>query len=430
MDRKLFLFCQSFLYPLSSSSVSSEHGASQNDSSSKCCQEVLLDGMNLSVEPCEDTSFCNDMSNNSVDITKNKLEQHSIGPAYFLSQKVTTKNAGVDTKMSGTDSGDGSAYVKRNDPTFCKVELILYTSTLPVKGMTTPVKKANTRDLSEIDDQVERNDEAILIANIDGDHFQIDLNRLLSTSVGQSGDKISTFLILEMPSCCFRVFSSKLSVNEGDNILGIGDSSLGTDHDKTKFDSVQNRLKNLLSGNFLLPFPLSYSGQIIPSEQISEPNDSQKLPAKNNNHHPLAISRRCLHSYYQSWNNLIMFDKVLENPHLADSVGSTSEKTFKETVNGLMSKIPKHVSLSFIEEDHLTKAVEIYENKIATKIDEFDGVIEDFWNEKSEERSNNKRRRDDVDSDNDCPRRYADILRDHKKYIISKHELLLLPLRG
>ena len=380
--------------------------------------------MNLSIEPC------NDMSNNSENDAKKELEEQDIQPAYFLPRKSTTKNASVDTKMSGTDIEDGGAYVKQNDPTFCKVELILYTSKLPVKGMMTPVKTANRRDLSEIDDQAERNDEAILIANIDGDHFQLDLNRLSSTSVGQSGDMLSSFLILEMPSCCFRFFSSKLSANEDNNILGIGDSSLGTDHDKIKFDSVQHRLKNLLSCNLLLPFPLCYSGQIILSGQMSEPDHSQKLPAENNNQHPLAISRRCLHSYSQSWNNLIMFDNVLESPHLADSVGSTTEKTFKETVNGLMSKIPKHVSLSFIEEDHLTKAVEIYENKIATKIDEFDGVIEDFWNEKSEDTSNNKRRRGDVVTDQDCRRRYADILRDHKKYIISKHELFLLPLRG
>ena len=250
MDRKLFLSCQSFLYPLSSSSISSELGSSQYDTSSKCCQEVLLDGMNLSIEPC------NDMSNNSENDAKKELEEQDIQPAYFLPRKSTTKNASVDTKMSGTDIEDGGAYVKQNDPTFCKVELILYTSKLPVKGMMTPVKTANRRDLSEIDDQAERNDEAILIANIDGDHFQLDLNRLSSTSVGQSGDMLSSFLILEMPSCCFRFFSSKLSANEDNNILGIGDSSLGTDHDKIKFDSVQNRLKNLLSCNLLLPFPI------------------------------------------------------------------------------------------------------------------------------------------------------------------------------
>lgn len=426
MDRKLFLSFQSFLYPLSSSSLSSEH-------------EVLLDGTNLSIEPCENTRFCKDKNNNSEDDTIKKLEGQSVGPAYFLSQKSKTENASANKKMSGTDSDDGSGYGNMgsdnktaggNDPTFCKVELILYTSKLPVKGMTTPVKKANRRALTEIDDQAEKNDEAILIATIDGDHFQIDLNRLISTSVGQSEDKLSTFLILEMPSCCFRVFSSKPSANEDNNILGIRDSSLGTDHDKFKFDSVQNRLKSLLSGDFLLPFPLSYSGQIVPSGQISESDGSQKLPGKYNNHHPLAISRRCLHSYSQAWNNLIMFDNALENPHSADSLGSAAEKAFKETVNGLMSKIPKQVSLSFIEEDHLTKAVEIYENKIATKIDEFDGVIEDFWNENSGDTRNNKRQRDDVDSDKDCPRRYEDILRDHKKHITSKHEVFLLPLRG
>jgi len=118
-------------------------------------------------------------------------------------------------------------------------------------------------------------------------------------------------------------------------------------------------------------------------------------------------------------------------------MGSTREKKFKDTVNHLMTKIPKQVSLSFMEEDKWTKALELYENKITKKIEEFDGVIDDFWNETSDHRSNNKRRRNDEDSDkcqsmiqHNCAGRFADILKDHKRYIISKHELYLLPLRG
>ena len=197
MERSLFLSCQSYLYPISSSSLICGHGSSQNDSNSNCRNEVLLDGMNLSIEPCENTNFLNEMNNSNngaerLDVTMDKLEEQLIQPAYFLSQKPTASNASTDRNMQLRDEAknrdnnneDTSAYLNEKDdndfvkkkdggsiladPTFCKVQLVLHTSRLPVKGMTTPVKKANRRDLSEIHDQVMKNDEAILIANIDG----------------------------------------------------------------------------------------------------------------------------------------------------------------------------------------------------------------------------------------------------------------------
>jgi len=457
MDRTSFLCCQSFLYPLSSSSIPDDSGRSvpndSNESTAKRCHDVLLDGMNLSIEPCQNASFYKDTNSsnnkgaNKRDFVTSKVKGQSTGPAYFLPQKAMTMNASTNTKMqypnetknrdnSSDDSstyddediGDKNVDPVRTDPTFCKVKLTLHTVRLPLKGMTTPVKKANRRNLSEIGDQLVGNDEAILIANIDGNCFQVDLNQIQSISIGQSGGngrneisktdfatEISSCLILELPSCWFRIFPNSL--------IGNGNSSRGTDYDSTKFDAVRTKLERLLSDYSLLPFPRSYSGQIL------QPYVIEKRTGEDDNDDPLDCSRRCIQSYSQSWMDLILFDNVLESQY--------PEPRFKDIVNDLMTKIPKQVSLSFIEEDKWTNALELYENKIATKIKAFDGVIDEFWNETSEHSSNNKRRRKDEDSDesqskiqDDCVGRYTNILKDHKKYVISKHELHLLPLRG
>ena len=274
-----------------------------------------------------------------------------------------------------------------------------------------------------------------------GNYFQVDLNQIQSIRIGQSGGnsslismdncneisntnsvtEIPSCLILEMSSCWFRIFPN--------SVVGNGNSSRGTDDDSTKFDDVRTKLERLLSDDSLLPFPLSYSGLTAPSGQILQPYVINKRLGEDNNDDPLGCSRRCIQSYSQSWKDLILFDNVLESQY--------PEPKFKDIVYDLMAKIPKQVSSSFIEEDKWTNALELYENKIATKIKAFDSVVDDFWNETSEHSSNNKRRRNDEDSDksqskiqDDCVRRYTNILKDHKKYVISKHELHLLPLRG
>jgi hypothetical protein len=173
---------------------------------------------------------------------------------------------------------------------------------------------------------------------------------------------------------------------------------------------------------------------IDPSGQIFDSKVVLKSPGDDKSGDPLACSRQCLGSYSQSWKDLILFDETLENPHSEFPTGSVREEKFKDTINHLMTTIPKQVSSSFIEEEKWTKALELCEYKIATKIKEFDGVIDDFWSEKAEQNSNNKRRRNEDSDDgkiqHDCVGRFADSLRDHKKCIASKHELHLLPLRG
>ena len=271
----------------------------------------------------------------------------------------------------------------------------------------------------------------ILIANEPfyeflGNHFQVDLKQICSIRVGQSktpneDSEPLAFLILEMPSCCFRIYTSDASSNEN-SVLGGGSFSLETNDDRIKLDSVRDRLQRLLSGDSLLPFPLSYSGRINPAGKPSTQTEGDVI----------ARTRQCLHSYSQAWNDLTAFDHVLENTNAA---GSTRAKNFQETVNNLMSKIPTHVSSSFIEEEDLAKAVEMHENKIAAKMEELDSVMGVFWNETADHNRNNKRQRKDDGATNengpkDCSGRFDDILKDHKRQIGSKHELFLLPLHG
>ena len=203
MDRTSFLCCLSFLYPLSSSSIQDSDLLSPLISgTAKCRHEVLLADMGLSIEPCENAIAYNDNNNddnnkgiNRTIVTKrssssSSRKRQSIGPAYFLPKNTMTarkilnstnhnaNEADDDTNNKGDGDGDGtnddvdggdkSVVNPVTDPTFCKIELTLHTAKLPEKGMTTPVKKSNKRNPSEIDDQVVAKNEAILIANIDG----------------------------------------------------------------------------------------------------------------------------------------------------------------------------------------------------------------------------------------------------------------------
>jgi len=61
MDRKSFLSCQSFLYPLRTSLLPNDSSDLPIDDSktgeSTCFSEVLLSDMRLSIEPCENSNF-------------------------------------------------------------------------------------------------------------------------------------------------------------------------------------------------------------------------------------------------------------------------------------------------------------------------------------------------------------------------------------
>ena len=188
MDRKSFLHCQPFLFPLCLSSVPDDSSTtSPNDPNSgpkKSDRVILLDGMSLSIEPCENTSYYESLgSNNSVEkvnVTTKKENKHSIGtgPAYFLTKNTMAKSPCEDKRFqrpgltsdceekecTGNDNADHALA----DPSVCNIEIILHTNKVPPKGMSTPVKKRDRRDLSEIEGQVGGKDEAILIANIDG----------------------------------------------------------------------------------------------------------------------------------------------------------------------------------------------------------------------------------------------------------------------
>ena len=265
--------------------------------------------------------------------------------------------------------------------------------------------------------------------------------------------EISACLILEFPSCCLRIFSSTSSNNpipdDDTTVIGNVNYSQETADDiTTKFDAVRNKLESILSQDcHLLPFPLSYSGLTAPSGQKLVPDVVYARPGEHNNGDALCCARQCLQSYSQSWKDLILFDDTLKNPirfkeySVPPSVGSIRENNFKEAINQLMVKIPKQISSSFIEQDQWTAALESYDKKLSTKMKAFDDVIDDFWGDTQENCSNNKRRRDEEDRDydsdecqrmiqHDCAGRFVEILKDHKKHLISKHELYLLPLRG
>ena len=184
MDRKLFLRCQPFLYPLCLSSIPDDSNiTSPNDSNSgpkKSDKVILLDGMSLSIEPCENTSYYESLGSNNSVKKVNVTTKKSIGtgPAYFLTKNTMAKSPCEDKRFqrpslaNGCEekecTGNENADHVLADPTVCNIEIVLHTNKVPPKGTITPVKQRGRRDLSEIEGQVGGKDEAILIANIDG----------------------------------------------------------------------------------------------------------------------------------------------------------------------------------------------------------------------------------------------------------------------
>jgi len=422
---------------------------------------------------------------------KRNMKRESTGPAFFLPQKEITTNRKIDRiKRSSNDAESdktrnecSGAYMNKayendnvrgknddsgsTDPTSCEVELTLYTAKVVPAGLTTPVKQATMMELSNLDNHAGAKEEVILVAKIDDNYYQVDLNHINNISVEHSEDNrsplfsdsidgttndeaiagVSTSLILEFPSCFFRFFSSgTLTKPTSDDSTVVGDSNSfkGTDDGGKKFDTVRKKLEKMLSIDCSLSFPVRDSGLKILSEHLLGPNAIFQC-REDNNCDPLSCARQCLRSYTKSWKDLIMFDDALENPlriqpHSEPLMGSALEDRFKDTVNQSMTNIPKHFSSCFIEEDKWTNAIELHGNKISMKLKEFHDVIDEFWIGPSQHESSNKRRRTDEDHcinpgksmsmiEQHCVKRFAQSLKDHKNLMFSKHELHLLPIR-
>jgi len=450
MDRKSFLLCQSFLYLLPPAIVSDPK---------LCSHEVLLTNTKLSIEPNENSTANVNRSN-----AKN-VSVETLGPAYFLPPRIvspttdTTKNNdnadddGQKSKNGCGDDGNGDSENERNfDPTMCKIELKLHAATLTDSNMTTPVKKSNRRNPSEIVDQAEKaSDEAIVIAVIDGNSFQVDLNKIRSISSNQSKKNVShcdtdstnettenfmkeitSCLLLEFPSCYFRIFRSLPSSSSSSNhsLITDNDTVAGNDIDSQNrddtimFDLVHKKLESIIILDYVRPFPLSYSGLTASYDQ------------KNNDDDALKCARQCLQSYSKSWNNLFSFSDILEKPVRSEQCSTASadfirENDFKETINQFMRTIPKQVSSSFIEADQRATALNLYDEEIGKQKDVFDDIIREYWPTTIKTKnSSNKRRRVEQDNNNyDYIGRFAKSLVEHKKLLGSKHELYLLPFR-
>jgi len=263
-------------------------------------------------------------------------------------------------------------------------------------------------------------------------------SRCKDTTNEKSNSNLKTemisFLIIEFPSCCFRIFPSEFVANAKNE---FEDPSKKMDVFKSKFDDVRDRLERLRSCDSLLPFPLSYFGLASESDQIFVPDIIYRGSRDDTNDDPLVHTRRCLKSYEKSWEDIIMFDETLETPNPETPIGKSRDRKFKETINDLMTSIPQQVSSSFIEQDKLTRALEICENKIASNIAAFDDIINNFLNDASEHSNNKKRQRTDEDTTKCHTKsrkyfveRFDDILKNQKKDVISKHELFILPFRG
>jgi hypothetical protein len=73
----------------------------------------------------------------------------------------------------------------------------------------------------------------------------------------------------------------------------------------------------------------------------------------------------------------------------------------------------------------------LYDEEIGQQNVAFDDIIREYWPKNSSSSSNKRRRVENQHNNNnvDYIGQFADILKEHKKLLKSKHELFLLPLQ-
>lgn len=450
MDRYAFLSCQTFLYPISTRWINSV----LDNSLYNVRNEVLLANYRLSIEATysddkETTGIQmdhNNHNNTSGNVSANESssntsthDEKNIGPCFFLknAQKLSSSSGGFDCALSN-------------------IELTLYTADLlsaDDRTARTPVKDSNNQERTlfgaiyptESDDLPVS--EAVVIAKIDGCFYQLDLNRLQrlqsiasndekeegsdQTDCPTGNDKPSC-LMLQFPSCLFRIFLSKADETGSPPIV--------------KLDAIQAKLESLMVSTCLLPFPLNSYEKNRSScigGKLSQEDDGESqvgiLPNPTD-YGTQSLSRRRLQSHFQCWNDVNLLERVLSTPLSPKSgdVGSMSHlhmKALKANTIELLGRLPRLVSDSYMYETDLAEAVELCDVGITRNHDEIDEVFQVFWFPINE-RPNKRRRSESRNGDSqyniqqNCINQTKDVLRKHKELLGAKYQLAKLPVRG
>ena len=361
-------------------------------------QEILLAGMELSIEPVvrRKHSGADNLSTN-------------VGPAYFLpptternpAEELDNEESIIDSEnnvvqqqngdcMNDDDdildvdpassaSSSSSSSSRREggvfDPAMCKIDLIVHTVTRrssaseeqqqqqqhdhnngtyptppPLKTQNTPTPKKKRTNTPQTgaggqEDDHKLNDVAvILMARIDGRSYQIDLNRIRSIrstkesmtkknsrvakTTGTTEETTTTTipcLLLEFPSCCFRIFSASTLASRYENYNG---NNKNVD---ILFDSVRTKLERLVAcdssyhdnhGCVRRPFPCNnntlfgdgyHRGRKRQKLQNSPHKSSIDNDSKDNKNENKNVENS-LKSYSESWTALSNFVNLLETP--------------------------------------------------------------------------------------------------------------------
>lgn len=458
MDRHTFLSCQTFLCPLSERWLVGSVLDTSSSQRTTCRSEVLLSNHRLSIEAtCEDddddgndeknkdTLDDEDNSNsNNEDVSKRSPFHRlkSLGPCYFVRRPAETEES------SPSDDFDSA---------MSKIELTLHTWDLlsdeaPV--MTTPGKDSvrqerslfggRTHPSEMMDDSLVADKKVVvLVANIDGRLFQLDLTgvqrmqSMPSKEKGEGGcdqtdlargDEKPACLVLQSPWCLFRIFPFPADISDTPPIV--------------RFDAVQSMLESLMTPTCHLPFPLSsYCGDNA-SFTDPPPGDVQQQQGADTDCIGCDSLDQRLQSHSKSWKALALLERVLCTPvspgggHVGGSSSGATGENLKLHLAELFTTIPAQVSTSYVGDAERSKAVEIYDRNICKQHDEIDDTFQGFWFP-GKERPNKRRRsagrgtggeRKDVQQIS--IRRMRDVLKKHKELLEAKYQLTRLPMRG
>ncbi|KAG7338005.1 hypothetical protein IV203_022497 [Nitzschia inconspicua] len=387
MNRSAFLSCLSFFKPLgkdmddtnedrqqqqqqqqteaSCKSVSLRTALARLKSEGKCHTEPLLmdDCFHVSIEP----------------LGGSKNDEDRLGPAYF-SPPVEPTTTG--TRQPSRESEKTSMF----DPAMCSFRMETYTSVnMPSpshdKRLTTPRKDEFQQErtlfgggmMTDVINGRTTSSESIVLCMIEDGWYQLNVHALQdvrlehcsTTSATRSSpdgnDKtfdLPPCLILQFPSCWFRIFSSSSSSSSSTMPQQQNDqcNEAAAISALIQAKDILNRLRSSSSINdtgdpssSACPFPvrLSLEGNDMDTSRPSLSVEGNDVSSRRK------TANDTLRSHSIAWKDFSVLEQVLSNP-LASLPELAEQKRFRSFLLDKLTELPKHVADCMIEEGDLT----------------------------------------------------------------------------
>jgi hypothetical protein len=462
MNRSSFLSCLSFLKPLGVYNATDDNGKHHGENSQdhgllatlsklfddkKCQKHVFLsdDSFQVSIEPTA-----------SMDTVSGNNDGTSLGPAYFVNPPQPSQRNSFDCAMCSFRLQVYTATYSNNT--------IHLTTTTPIKNfclhhhqqqhhhdrtafgeMMGRMGHRNNNNYSANNNNSDSRDnaapvtktESIVVLVMDGEAYQLDIAELKGVRIVKkrcSKDKnnnqnIPPCLILELPSCWFRIFSINDGVECDEESSSLPSSSIMDALNDAK--KILDELWNNQKGDRFCPFPLRFQSRCVDAKSpLEETNVDLIFPA--------CMNQRW-ESHKTAWTDLEELKHVFSHPvsSLPELVRQYNFQTF---FLDKLTNIPKQTAKSIVEDKDLVVTLDFCQDYVDKNHESLHSTMDTFWKSRQYHQIQTKRRRvkashkknnsNDEVIQKDCIDQTNKLLKCHKAVMEAKYKLSTLPKRG